>query len=926
MKFCLLLLFISVARYSIVRAQTEAPIQSLNHYVTFLDESSKVLIGRFKMLADYQAEVNQYKKKPVSALRLPSSGPLEEYYFKKALSGNGLAGAEMDRLNKGARAIWELLNDLDMACKQLETHVHLKAYQNDNLKQSDEYVTKIQGMFEQFSQEKDAFYLQVQQAYRKRQPYSATDRYLVTEKAMEQVILSQHQLLDSLPYYLDEENRADWPVETVRRSMLADEKFLVTIGNTQAKLEYPASDMLSSFKSAIASMQSLKSRAIDNYTFAAKQSAEHGNESYMLLMNQFNQDLLAFHKSFVNYAQSQRRLLYYPAFSPVFSKEKAAKTARKLAETAPFEDKPLLSFNIKKASAPASPALIRTLNDYIEFVNESLQQMHSLQLTLRNYQSSAEYYRAPGKSSSRANLAYSHDQFKIPASAYALLMTSSATVPEPYRAAINRQTEVLMNVLKEMDDLSIELIAYTSKKQYLNDQLQRSDAILDRYLTLFDTFDRKKEQLYNDVRRIFEVYPNADPKNSWIVAGKALQNTMDDDRDVLFGVKALLRQEIAEIPATVKIEDDAQQLIADEYQNLKGLQRYGRSNGLCPYSPYEDLAGNSARFAELTKKVKNVSPSSTRHPFESFYYFYNNELVYQYNKFVELSKGGLLKVVNQPDLFVFARTDKSKATNPLKATQPEPIRKEAVNDPDPEIAAAGKSKNQANPTENPAASITTQVLQPKTDTVYVERLRVDTVFVDRAITNQQVTRSLDGFAANNMVLLLDVSSSMNSPYKMPLLKHSIKSMLTLLRPEDQISIVLYSGKARVVLKPTSGSKSAEIARMIDLLQSDGDTDGNEGIRLAYKTANKQYIRGGNNRIILATDGEFPVSDEVMQMIGQNARQDLYLTILTFGRNAHTGQKLKKLSQIGKGSYAHVTQESADLQLILEAQGKKLATE
>ncbi|MCF0065155.1 VWA domain-containing protein [Dyadobacter chenwenxiniae] len=926
MKFCYVSLLLFLLKCTAILAQTEAPTQSLNHYVTFLDKSSEVLIARFKMLASYQEAVSRYRKKPVSDLRLPSSGPLEEYYFKKAMTVNGLPAAEMDRLNKNARAIWETLNDIDVVCKQLETHVRLKAYQKDDLKQSEEYVSKIQGMFDRFSHEKDAFYEQVQQVYRKHQPYSAADPYLLTEKAMEHVIVSQRALLDSLPYYLNEETRADWPVETVRRSMLADEKFLATIDNTKARLEYPADDMLSSFKSALSSMQSLKGRAIDDYTFEAKQSAVHGNEYYVLLMNQFNQDLLAFQNSFVNYSQTKRRLLYYPAFSPVFAKEKTLKADKNAAGTVPFEDKPLLSFDTKRASAPASPALLRTLNDYIEFVNESLRQMHSLQSTLRNYQSSAEYYRDPVRSSSRASLEYSHEKFKIPSSAYALLMTASAAVPEPYRASVNRQTEVLMNVLKEMDNLSIELIAYTNDKRYLKDQLQRSDAILDRYLTLFDTFDKKKEQLYNDVRRIYETFPPTDSKSSWIIAGKALQSAMDDNRDVLFGVKALLRRESPEIPAIAKIEGDAQELIADEYQNLKGLQRYGRSNGLCPYSPYEDLAGNSARFADLTKKVKNLSPGSPRHPFESFYYFYNNELVYQYNKFVELAKGSLLKVVNQPDLFVFAKSGESKTANPAKSPQPEPVRKDAVKEPDPEITALEKSKTAAALTENPAVPLATQVLQSKTDTVYVERIRVDTVFVDRNAANQQVTRSLDGFAANNMVLLLDVSSSMNSPYKMPLLKRSIKSMLTLLRPEDQISIVLYSGKARVVLKPTSGSKSAEIARMIDLLQSDGDTDGNEGIRLAYKTANKQYIRGGNNRIILATDGEFPVSDEVMQMIGQNARQDLYLSIFTFGRNPHIGQKLKKLSKIGKGTYVHVSEENADLQLILEAQGKKLAAD
>lgn len=173
-----------------------------------------------------------------------------------------------------------------------------------------------------------------------------------------------------------------------------------------------------------------------------------------------------------------------------------------------------------------------------------------------------------------------------------------------------------------------------------------------------------------------------------------------------------------------------------------------------------------------------------------------------------------------------------------------------------------------------------------------------------------------------MVLLLDVSASMNSLYKLPVLKKSIKSLLNLLRPEDQISVIVYSGKARVALKPTSGAKADEIAHVIDQLQSDGDTDGNGGIQLAYKVANKQYIRAGNNRIVLATDGEFPVSDEVYQLVGESSRQDVFLTIFTFSRKEINSQSLKKLAQLGKGTYAHITPENANLQLILEAQAKK----
>jgi Ca-activated chloride channel family protein len=930
----LLLLFIFTCLYNGVWAQQEAPQQSLNHYVEFLSRSAGMVTDRFDMLREYQEDANRYRKKPDVSLRLHSSGPLEEFYFNKALEGKALTASEKKQLDAGTRSVWKLLNKLDETGKALETYVRLNAYRDDNLKKSDALVSEMQSLFERFSRDKVAFYQQIQGMYHRYQPYSASDPYLSTEKEMEQVLQSQQQLLDSLPYYLNEENRFEWPVAKVQRSMLHDEKLLADFGKWQSKLAYPASDMVGSFKSALQAMQSIKSNAIDDHNFAAKQSAHHGNEVYISLMNRYNQDLLANHKAFINYSNSARRMLDYPAFSPVLAQEPASAMTQKNTKTPPFQDKSLATFNVKKASSPPSVATVRVLNDYVEFINESLRQMHLMQVLVRNYQSSAEYYRDPARVQKRANLTYSYDDYKVPVSVYQLLLSASVSVPQPYRANINTQAEVLLNVLKEMDGLSAELITYTADKQYVQDQLSRSDAILDRYAVLFDVFDQKKEQLYKDVRRIHESYPNANTASSWYVSGNVMLKTMDNGREGFFGVKDFLKDEIVKLPETGKLEADAKQLIADEYQNMKGLKRYGRSNGLCPYSPYEDLAGNSLRFAEMVPKVKPVSANATRHPFESFYYFYNNELVYQYNKFVELANAGLLKMINQPDIFTFRRLTPQKPDDntPPKKTEPqvEPTIKPRVETPlDSPTVIAGRENSEPVKQEIPVSQFVKPVVKEaervtitQKDTVYVERVRVDTVYVDRAVSQEHVVRSLDGFAPNNMVLLLDVSSSMNSPFKMPLLKRSIKSLLTLLRPEDQISIVLYSGKARVVLKPTSGSKAAEIARQIDLLQSDGDTDGNEGIRLAYKVANKEYIRGGNNRIVLATDGEFPVSEEVLQMIGENARQDVSLTVFTFGRNAQTGQRLKKLSQLGQGTYAHVTTESADLQLILEAQAKK----
>lgn len=909
---CLLLFF---SPFATAYAPPETPQQSLNLYVAFVNQSVDVLTNRFQMMQAYQDDVNQYRKKPDLGLNLPSSGPLADYYYRKALGGNGLTQVEKQRLNASAEALWQRLTQIDQTGKALETYVRLNAYQTDSLKQSDVLVGSMQVLLGQFSRDKTAFCQQIQQIYRRYQPYLPTDPYLTTEREMEQALMSQQQLLDSLPCYLRDDSRADWPVARVQQSILADEKLLSTFGKAQATIGYPASSAITDFKQALLAIQALKRRAVDDNTFAARQSARHGNAIYRSLLNHYNQDLLASHRSFVNYSQSARRLLDYPAFSPVFTPEPPPPVPQSVTRTRPFQGKPRLPFNTKRAVSAASPATSLALNGYVEFINESLRQMHFLQVLLRNYQASAEYYRDPSRSGQHARLTYAHEDYKVPLSAYQqLFLRSGQSIPQPYRLSITSQAEVLLTMLQEMDSLSIELIAYTTQKQYLHDYLQRSDAILDRYAYLFDTFDQKKEQLYTDVRRIHESYPAASPASSWQVAGSALLKTLDDDREILFGVKAYLLGKTARLPDTRLAEADARQLITDEYQNLKGLQRFGRSNGLCPYSPYEDLAQNSLRLAQMAQKIKPAFTTSATQPYTSFYYFYN-ELVYQYNRFAELAGNGVLKAINQPDVFI-GRSSSSPTTATLTPEKAElPVN---TNVPGP------KPVPLTGPVSPPKTSIATVPQQPlvQRDTVYVERARVDTVYLERA-GQQSVTRSLAGFATNNMVLLLDVSGSMDSPVKMPLLKRSIKSLLPLLRPEDQLSIIVYSGKARVVLKPTSGLKTAEIARVIDELQSTGDTDGNKGLQLAYKLANKHYIRAGNNRIILATDGEFPVRDEVLALIGEGARQDICLTVFTFGRKPLTGLPMKKLSQLGRGTHSHVTAENADLQLIKEAQAKPI---
>ena len=113
-------------------------------------------------------------------------------------------------------------------------------------------------------------------------------------------------------------------------------------------------------------------------------------------------------------------------------------------------------------------------------------------------------------------------------------------------------------------------------------------------------------------------------------------------------------------------------------------------------------------------------------------------------------------------------------------------------------------------------------------------------------------------APNNLVFLLDVSGSMQPPQRLPLIKSGLRILIDRLRAQDKVSIVTYAGAAGLALPPTSGADKATILAALDRLEAGGSTAGGAGIELAYKVAQDNFIKGGNNRVILATDGDFNV--------------------------------------------------------------------
>ena len=162
---------------------------------------------------------------------------------------------------------------------------------------------------------------------------------------------------------------------------------------------------------------------------------------------------------------------------------------------------------------------------------------------------------------------------------------------------------------------------------------------------------------------------------------------------------------------------------------------------------------------------------------------------------------------------------------------------------------------------------------------------------------------------SNLTFLIDVSGSMSSQNKLPLLKSAFKLLVNQLRDQDKVSIVVYAGAAGVVLEPTSGKHKEKIISALDNLNSGGSTAGGAGILLAYKLAEENFKKHGNNRVILATDGDFNVgasSDKAMEtLIEEKRKSGVFLSVLGFGYGNYKDSKLEILADKGNGNHAYI---------------------
>tara|TARA_B110000459_G_scaffold26201_1_gene25523 strand:+ start:16729 stop:18384 length:1656 start_codon:yes stop_codon:yes gene_type:complete len=193
-----------------------------------------------------------------------------------------------------------------------------------------------------------------------------------------------------------------------------------------------------------------------------------------------------------------------------------------------------------------------------------------------------------------------------------------------------------------------------------------------------------------------------------------------------------------------------------------------------------------------------------------------------------------------------------------------------------------------------------------------------------AIFDATDIHSLDGSLSNNLIIMMDVSASMKISGKLPLLKSSINHLVDIMRSEDRLSLIAYSGKATVLIENAGFEDKTLIKYVLDTLHSSGGTDIEKGLILSYEMALSHFMDEGNNRIIIATDGEFGVSQNLMEFVQSEQKNNVALSIFHFieSKKFSPNTSLERLAEMGKGSYKIITtSEEAREVLIQEVKNK-----
>ncbi len=849
--------------------------KSINSYYTAINQYVGQMEWMLKCLTEYYGDADRFKKKKSwGNLRCKCASSQKMIYYMKAKAGSkSLPTTIAKSLNPMLDSLNSTYNAVVEKNRELEIYIRLEDHKNDNLKQSDELLTKIEELYRQFNRQQKQFDRIVQRIYSKQ---SQKGTPLQAYKQMAETMEKAENLLDLWQYNMDSNTPTQSLPYTEIVTYVNYLDSLSTAPDYSAQLSGQIKYNYKNLRLRLTNdvVKSLR-YVLKKHTYKNRKTDGESNWAYSTLGNYYNNMMVGWLNRLVPLVQQAGYACAMSAkYSPVFRLRSQPKLYSLIS--APYELMKIPVIHPQAKSTDISKATVKALNNYIEFVNREVKIHSHIYRNLTAFNHSMNTFLASAERKYGPSYSY-YSASDFPYDKFHKALYNSKFIPQESQTALNNRLQTILNITAEREALELELAKYSKKKKYKEDNFEKGKEILKRFEQILNDYELHINALLTDLKKVYEAYKINDATNNWRISGEALTELTDNSFHVLQEVKTVCKDSSSIKPNTRIVHKLVRKVISNQYSNMNGIYKLGRNNGHCPYTPYEDLPESAEHLADNADAVDSLLHDKKRRRYKKRNDFYKDH-VYVYNSMVDdLNKFAWL-ALGETEI---GRREISKPVFLLyRMRQPLYFDYKEI-------------------------QVTSQPQKP------------------HVTSSTPESEEMKGYAYNNLVLLLDVSSSMKAPEKFPLLKESFLELLKILRNQDEVAIVSYSGKAQIVMKPISCSLKDSIASIINSMKTGGGTDARKGLKLAYKSASRNFIENGNNRIILATDGQFKLSDKDYRLVEKYAEQGIHLTLFYFGTESKELPSLKRLTNTGNGNYVLINKGNMILKLKEEVKAIKV---
>jgi uncharacterized protein YegL len=576
--------------------------------------------------------------------------------------------------------------------------------------------------------------------------------------------------------------------------------------------------------------------------------------------------------------------------------------------------------------------ILRALNKQVDFMNEVDNALYPEFLNISDLnQQMLDYYNG-----NKAQTFNYQSKFSIGLDAYNKAVYQRMYLPNPFKDDLQGRLDSLKKIADYIARDGKGLEEYLKNKMYEKDNMYEGFQYLTRMGKNLRGYLVRHEALHSVLKTTWHSYYIKD-------GGNKLSPIVEQMRRILYSAHGVYL-DLAFDPGT----EDANKHLKEINRLLEELQTMAKS---------DPEATKSAAFGRfMTKLDENYFASFGPKSSPSFYKKLNSvwvkdlnaHLIPDFNEFVSgLSYKTVLASLEPPYINAIAPTYPEKPSEPVAVVteklkplepapkvdpkvepKPEPVVKVEPK-PEPKPEPVIKVEPKVEPKPEPVVKVEPKP-EPKPEPVVKVEPKVEpkpepVVKVEPKVTppapEPPKPSALDGYAFNNLLFLIDVSGSMRGGGRLDTFKAAFKYILNEMRPEDKVSLVVYSGNARTILKPTSSKEKTKILAVINGLTSDGKSNLSEGLDVSYTEIKASKIAGGNNRIILVTDGYIPLHPELNKKIGLNTAPDLTLSVFLFGSESDQHidiEGFKELSKLGKGNFTAVGRSGARTAMLKEA--------